>query len=88
MRLLDFVEQNNGIRTAAHRFGKLSSLFVSNIAWGGAHETADCVALLIFAHVDADHGVLVVEQELGKGLRQFGLARTGGAKENKTPCRA
>ena len=32
MRFLDFVEQHHGIRTAAHRLGKLTALLVADIS--------------------------------------------------------
>ena len=31
--LLYFVEQNDGVRLAAYRFGELPTLFVAHIAW-------------------------------------------------------
>ena len=34
-------------------------------------------------HVDADHGLVVVEQVLGQGAHQFGLADAGGAEEDE-----
>ena len=36
------------------------------------------MALLVLAHVDARHGVLVVEEDLAERLRQFGLADARG----------
>ena len=38
---------------------------------------------LVFTHVNADHGLLVVEQKQGQGLGQFGFADPGGAHEQK-----
>ena len=35
------------------------------------------------AHIEADHGVLVVEHHLGQGLAQFGLAHAGGAEKDE-----
>ncbi len=39
------------------------------------------------AHVDADHGIGTVEQELGQGLAQFGLADAGRAEEQEGTVR-
>ena len=39
--------------------------------------------LHVLAHVDADHGLLVVEQELGQRAGQLGLADAGGAQEDE-----
>jgi len=41
------------------------------------------VPFLVLAHVNAHHGVLVVEEELGQGARQFGLAHAGRPQEEK-----
>jgi hypothetical protein len=41
------------------------------------------VAFLVLAHVDARHGVLVVEEDLAQRFRQFGLAHAGGAQEDE-----
>jgi hypothetical protein len=46
------------------------------------------VALLVLAHVDARHGVLVVEEDLAERFRQFGLTDTGGAEEDEAADRA
>ena len=39
--------------------------------------------LLILRHVDADHRLLVVEQEFGERPREFGLADAGRAEEQE-----
>ena len=44
--------------------------------------------LLIFAHVDAGHHVLVVEQILRQGFGKFCLAHTGGSQEDERAYRA
>ncbi len=41
----------------------------------------------VLRHVDADHGALVVEEEVGERLGQLGLADTGGAEEEEGPGR-
>ena len=37
----------------------------------------------VLRHVDADHRGLVVEQEVGQALGQFGLADAGGTEEKE-----
>ena len=37
----------------------------------------------VFAHVDANHRLLVVEQELGQSFAGLGLADAGGAQEQE-----
>ena len=41
------------------------------------------VLLHVFAHVDADHGVLVVEEEFGERARELGFADAGRAEEDE-----
>ncbi len=87
MRFLDFVEQNDGVRPAPDRFGELAGLLVADVAGRRADQPRHGVLLLILGHVDPDHRVLVVEQELGKRARQLGLADTGRAQEDEAAQR-
>ena len=68
---------------AAHRFGELAGLLVADVAGRRADQPRHRVLLLILGHVDADHRVLVVEQELGERARQLGLADAGRAEEDE-----
>ena len=83
VRLLDLVEQHDRVRPAAHRFGELAGLLVADVAGRRADQPRDGVLLLVLRHVDADHRVLVVEQELGERARQLGLADAGRAEEDE-----
>ena len=83
MRLLDFVEQNDRVRSSSHRLGELPAFIVPDIARRGADQTRDRVPLLILGHVDAHHIVLIVEQKLSQSARQFGLTNAGWSEENK-----
>ncbi len=66
VRLLDLVEQDDLIGPPAHGLGQRAALFIADIAGRRADQPGDGVLLHVFAHVDADHGVLVVEQEFGE----------------------
>ena len=88
MRLLNLVEEHDGIRTAPHCLGQLSRLFVADVSRGRAEEARHRVLLLILGHVDANHRVLIVEQELGKRARELGLADAGRAQKDETAERA
>ena len=55
MRLLDFIEQDDAIRPAAHRFGQIAALFVAHIAGRCADQARDRVLLHELRHVDAHH---------------------------------
>src|SRR5450830_959965 len=81
--LLDLVQQDDRVRMPAYGLCQLPALFIANVSGRRADETADTEFLHVFAHVDADHAVLVVEQHLGQRLGQLGLADTGGAQEDE-----
>src|SRR5690606_23931933 len=68
---------------AAHGLGELAALVVAHITGRRTHEPGNAVTLLVLAHVDARHGVLVVEEDLAERLGQFGLAYAGGAQEDE-----
>ena len=65
MCLLDFVEQHDGVRTAANLFGELTAFFETDIAWRGTNQSADVVLLHVLGHVDLDKCFFVAEHELG-----------------------
>ena len=81
MGLLDLVEEHHPVRPAAHRLGELAALVVAHVARRGADEPRDGVLLHVLGHVDTDHVGLVVEHELGQGLRQLRLANARRAQE-------
>ena len=81
--LLDFVEEDDGVGFAADGLGELSGLVVTHISRRCPNKAADAVALLVFGHVDTDHHVLVVEEHLGQGACELGLADAGGAEEDE-----
>ena len=81
--LLDLVEQDDLVRPAADRLGQLAALVVADVAGRRADQPRHGELLHVLAHVDPDHRVLVVEQELGQGARQLGLADAGRAEEQE-----
>src|SRR5271166_4144059 len=83
MRLLDLIEQHDGVRAAAHRLGELSAFFVADVAWRRADQPRDRVLLHVLGHVDAHQGVSVVENELGQRARQLRLADAGRTQEDE-----
>ena len=87
MGLFHLVEQHDLIGTPPHRFGQHTALVIADIARRGADQPGDRMLLHEFAHVDADHRVLVVEQVLGDGFGQFGLAHAGRPEEQERPER-
>ena len=81
--LLDFVEEDDAVGTAAHGFAELPAFLVSDVAGRRADEPRDGVFLHVFAHVDADHRGLVVEEKFREGARQLGLPHAGRPEENE-----
>ena len=87
MRLFDFVEQDDAVRTAPNRFRELAAFIIPHISGGRADQARHGVLLLILRHIDADHGALVVEKVFGQGPGQLGFTDAGGSQENKAPDR-
>ncbi len=74
MCLLDFIEQQHAVGSAADGFGQLTAFLVTDVSRRRAEETTHCVLFAIFGHVDAYERVLVVEHEPGEGFGEFRLA--------------
>ncbi len=83
VRLLDLVEEHDGVGPAPDRLGELPGLLVADVARRRADQPRHGVLLLVLRHVDPDHRLLVVEQELGERARQLGLADAGRAEEDE-----
>ena len=81
--LLDFVEQHDGIRTAADALGELAAFFIAHIARRGADEPRGVELFHVFRHVNLDEGVGAIEHELGERFGQQRFADAGRAEENK-----
>ena len=83
MGLLDLVEQQHRVGAAPHGLGEVAAFLVAHVAGRRPDEPGHRVPLLELAHVHADHGLLVVEQELGQRPAELGLAHAGGAQEDE-----
>ena len=83
MRLLDLVEEEHRVGPPAHRLGELPALLEADVAGGRADEPRDRVLLHVLAHVEADHRLLVVEQELRERFREEGLTDAGRTEEQE-----
>ncbi len=88
VRLLDFVEQQHGVRATPHGFGQIAAFFVADVAGRCADQARDRVLLHELGHVDADHRLFRVEQEFGERLAQLGLADAGRAEEQERAVRS
>ena len=83
MRLLYFVEQDDGVGVAAYFFGELSAFFITHIARRRTYEAADGKLFSVLAHVDSDKRILTAEEMFGKCLYQMCLADTGRSDKHK-----
>ncbi len=88
MGLLDLVEEDHLVRPPPDGLGELTALFVADVAGWRADQPRDGELLHVLAHVDADHRLLVVEQEFGEGPGKLGLADAGRAEEQERADRA
>ena len=88
-RLLDLVEQDDRARVVAQLVRQHAAALAADDAARHANQLVHRhAAVLVFGHVDADHLLLVAEQELGDGLGELGLADAGRAEEQQHAVRA
>mmetsp|Transcript_12642 Transcript_12642/g.32981 ORF Transcript_12642/g.32981 Transcript_12642/m.32981 type:complete len:356 (+) Transcript_12642:48-1115(+) len=83
VRLLDLVEENDGVRPATHRLRQLPALVKANVAGGRADQPRHSVCLHVLAHVEPDHRLLRAVVVLGHSLRELRLADARGAREDE-----
>ncbi len=83
VRLLDLVEEDDGVRAASNRLGQDAPLAVADIARRRALERRDRVRLLVLAHVDRDEVPLPAVERLGQRDGGFGLADAARPDEQK-----
>ena len=83
VRLLDFVEQNHAIRTAANGLGELAALVIAHVSRRGTDQALHAELLHVFRHVDTHHGALGVEQVFSERLRELGFANARGTQEQE-----
>ena len=88
VRFLDFIEEHHRIRLAPDRFAQLPAFFVADVTRRRTDQARDGVFLHVFAHVDPDHGLLVIEQKFRERARQFRFPHPGWPKENERTDRA
>ena len=83
VRLLDLVEEHDRVRPPADGLGELAAFLVADVSRRRADEPRHGVALHVLRHVDAHHGVLVVEEELRERASQLGLSDAGRSHEDE-----
>jgi hypothetical protein len=83
MRFFDFIEEHDRVWPAPHGFGKLAAFLVADVTRWRTDQARHRVFLHVFAHVDADHGVLVIEQKFRERAGQFRFANASGSEKNE-----
>ena len=83
VRLLNLVEQDNRVRPAPNGLSQLPALVVADVPRRRADQPRHRVLLHVLAHVDAHHGLLVVEQKLRQRASRLRFAHTRRPKKNK-----
>src|SRR5436305_7292419 len=67
----------------AYFLGELAPLFVADVSRRSADQTGDRELLHVLRHIDADKGILAVEQVACKSLHKLGLADACRSKEDE-----
>src|SRR5215211_6828126 len=83
MCLLYLIEQHDGVWAPPHSFSELSAFVIADVSRRRANEPCDCVLLHVLGHVDADHRLLVVEQEFRESAGRLGLPNACWSEENE-----
>ena len=83
MCLLDLIEEEHAVGAASHRLGELAALLVADVARRRSDQAGDGVLLHVFRHIETDHRLLVIEEELGESPCQLCLSDPGGAQEDE-----
>ena len=79
VRFFNFIQKNDAVGLAAHRFGQIAPFFVANVSRRRTDQTSDRVLFHKFTHVDTNHGVFRIKEEFSQSLRQLRLTDTGRA---------
>ena len=85
VRLLDFVEQDDGVWPAADLFGELAAFLIADISGRGSDQSAHIVLLHVLAHVDLNERILVAKHEFGQRFGQQRLADASGPTKMNDP---
>ena len=88
MRLLDLIEQQHSIGSAAYDLGQITALLVTDITGRRANQSSNRMLLHELGHIDSNHGLFGIEQEFGQRFAQFGLADTGRAEKQERAIRS
>ena len=83
MRLLNFVEEHDGVGTSPNLLSELAAFFIADVSGRSADQSRDSVLLHVFGHVEVDHRIRIAEHELAERLGKQRLSDAGGADKEK-----
>src|SRR2546429_6709535 len=83
MGLLDFLQQDDGVRRPADALGQLPALFVAHIPRRRADELRHRVFFHELRHIEANQRFLRPKKEFGQAAGDLGLADAGGPEEKE-----
>src|SRR4051794_31163818 len=83
VRFFDFIKEDDTVRSSPNSLAQLPALLITDIPGRSANQPRDGVLLHIFAHVDANHRVLIIEQKFRQRPRKFSFTNPGGPEKNK-----
>src|SRR5437773_1862974 len=83
MSLLDFIQQDDGVRRPADALGQLTAFFVAHIPRRRADELRDGVLFHELRHVETNQRFLRPKQKLGQAARDFRFSNAGGPQEKE-----
>ena len=84
---LDLIQQNHAVGTAPDGFGELPSLLVAHVPRRSPDEPRYGVLFHVLRHIEADHGHLIIKEELGQCPGQLRLAHPRRPQEDEGPGR-
>src|ERR1700688_4330865 len=83
MSFFNFIQEDDGVGSAANALGELAAFFIADIAGRGADQFGDGMLLHEFGHVEAHQRFFRAEKKFGKAASYFGFANTGGPQEKE-----
>src|SRR6202171_6096152 len=88
MRLLDFIQQDDRVRSPADALRQLPAFFVAHVPWRRTDQLRDGVLLHELRHVEANQRLFRTKQKLRQPPGDFRLADAGRPQEEEAAYRA
>ena len=88
VRFFDFIQEDNTVRTPTNRLRQRTSLFIADVARRCTDESTHSVPFHIFAHIETNHRRVIIKEDFGKCLTEFGLTHPGRPEEQKRADRS